>query len=389
MSANQILSKTPISILKESRLIVVKIGSLIVRGQELDTVNQNWMDAFARDIKTLMDSGKKVVIVSSGGVALGRKALGISEDTPPQNIPLAKKQAASSVGQYHIFNGYYKALAKCGLDAGQVLLTMGETENRRMSLNARDTLYTLLDHGVVPVINENDTVSTGEIRFGDNDRLSVRVAQMIGADSVILLSTTDGLYTDNPDTNPQAEHIPFIEKLGKKHIEMAGDAVPGLSTGGMKSKIDAARSATKTGIHLIITDGQKSHTLEKLCSDKSKRSSLFYAPRGNKIAARKMWIGAHMRPKGFVIIDDGALDALHHGKSLLPIGVRKVEGDFKRGDVVEIRGSSGNRIGMGISAYNTHDAHLICRRNSRDIASILGEITSDELIHRNDMVLED
>ena len=381
--------KTSICVIKDAKLIVIKIGSLIVRGQELDTVNQNWMDAFAQDIKTLMDSGKKVVIVSSGGVALGRKALGISENTPPQNIPLAKKQAASSVGQYYIFNGYHKALAKCSLDAGQVLLTMGETENRRMSLNARDTLYTLLDHGVVPVINENDTVSTGEIRFGDNDRLSVRVAQMIGADAVVLLSTTDGLYTDNPDTNPQAKHIPFIDKLDDEHIKMAGEAVPGLSTGGMKSKIDAAHSATKTGIHLIITDGQDAHTLEQLCSTKSKRSSLFYAQTGNKIAARKMWIGAHMRPKGSVTVDDGALDALHHGKSLLPIGVSKVDGDFRRGDVVEIQDPSGQRIGMGISAYSTHDAHLICRRNSKDIPSILGEITSEELIHRNDMVLDD
>jgi glutamate 5-kinase len=381
--------KTSVDVLENARLIVVKIGSVIVRGHALDQVNQDWMDAFAQDIKKFMDSNKKVVVVSSGGVALGRKALGISEHTPPQNIPLAMKQAASSVGQYHIFNGYYKAFAKCGLDAGQVLLTMGETENRRMSLNARDTLFTLLNHGVVPVINENDTVSTGEIRFGDNDRLSVRVAQMIGADAVILFSTTDGLYTDNPDNNPQAEHMSFIDKLGDEHIKMAGEALPGLSTGGMKSKIDAALSATKTGIHLIITDGQQTHTLEKLRYDNSKRSSLFYAQHGNKIAARKMWIGAHMRPNGSVIIDDGALDALHHGKSLLPIGVRKVKGDFKRGDVIEIQDLSGKRIGMGISAYNIHDAHLICCRNSKEIASILGETTSEELIHRNDMVLEE
>ena len=385
MSSNKSATKT----LQDAKLIVVKIGSVIVRGQGLDKVNQPWMDTFAEDIKALMDKGKKVVVVSSGGIALGRKALGIAENTPPQNIPLAQKQAASSVGQYHIFDGYYKALSKCGLDAGQVLLTMSETENRRMNLNARDTIYTLLEHGIVPVINENDTVSTGEIRFGDNDRLSVRVAQMLGADAVVLLSTADGLYTDNPENNPQAEHIPFIEEITGEHIEMAGEAVPGLSTGGMKSKLDAALSATKTGIHLIITDGLEAHTLGNLCSNNSKRSSLFYAQPGNKTAARKMWIGSHMRPKGSITIDEGACDALNHGKSLLPIGASKVSGDFRRGDVVEILDPSGKRIGMGISAYNAHDAHLICRRNSRDIASILGEITSEELVHRNDMVLDD
>lgn len=380
--------KTTISVLDDANLLVIKVGSVLVRGKRLDEVNQSWMDALARDIKTLIDNGKKVVIVSSGGVALGRKALGISEDTPPQDIPLAKKQAASSVGQYYVFNGYFKAFAKCGVNVAQVLLTMGETENRRMNLNARDTLYTLLDHGIVPVINENDTVSTGEICFGDNDRLSVRVAQMVGADAVILFSTADGLYTDNPDTNPQATHLPLIEKLGDEHIRMAGEAVPGLSTGGMKSKIEAAFSATKTGIHLIITDGLESHTLKKLCSNNSKRSSLFYAQHGNKVAARKMWIGAHMSPKGSVTIDDGALNALKNGKSLLPIGARKVSGDFKRGDVIEILNLSGTRIGMGISAYNIQDAKLICGHKSSEIADILGIITSDELIHRNDMVLE-
>ncbi len=381
--------KASLSVIQNAKLIVVKIGSVIVRGKELGTVNHHWIDAFAQDVKALMDSGKKVVVVSSGGIALGRKALGIKENTPPQNIPLAQKQAASAVGQYHVFDGYYKALARCGLECGQVLITMSETESRRMNLNARDTLSTLLEHGIIPLINENDTISTGEIRFGDNDRLSVRVAQMIGADAVILLSTTDGLYTDNPDNNPQAQHIPYIEKLEEKHIKMAGEAVPGLSTGGMKSKMDAALSATKTGIHLVITDGREDHALEKLFSTSSKRHSLFYAQNGGKIAARKMWIGSHMRPKGSITIDEGARDALYHGKSLLPIGACKVTGDFNRGDVIEIIDPSGKRIGMGISAYNMRDAHLICRRNSKDIASILGEITSEELIHRNDMVLED
>lgn len=376
------------TVLQNSKLLVVKIGSALVKGKELDQVNQSWIDALALDISKLMKKGTKVVIVSSGGVALGRKALGISSKTPPQDIPLAKKQAASSVGQHHVFHGYSIALKKCGIDTGQVLLTMIETENRRMSLNARDTLHTLLDNGVVPVINENDVVSTEEIRFGDNDRLSVRVAQMIGADCVALLSTTEGLYTDNPDTNPQAEHIPLIDKLDNDHIQMAGDAVPGLSTGGMKSKIEAAQSATKFGIHMVISNGCENHSLDKLCNDDAAISSLFIAQKGDN-NARKIWLGAHMNPKGSIIIDDGAIKALRSGKSLLPIGALGVKGDFKRGDVVEIVDISANRIGTGLSAYNTYYAKKICGHKSSELVGILGILGRDELIHRNDMVLED
>lgn len=375
------------TVLQNSKLLVVKIGSALVRSEKLDQVKQSWMDALALDISKLMSNGTKVVIVSSGGVALGRKALGISSTTPPQDIPLAKKQAASSIGQFHVFNGYFNAFKKQGIDTGQVLLTMSETENRRMSLNARDTLHTLLGSNVVPVINENDTVSTEEIRFGDNDRLSVRVAQMIGADSVVLLSTTEGLYTGNPDTNPQAKHIPLIEKLDGEHTDMAGDAVPGLSTGGMKSKIEAAQSATKYGIHMIISNGYEDHSLDKLCNDEAAISSLFLAQKGDN-NARKMWLGAHMNPKGSIIIDDGAIKALRSGNSLLPIGAISVKGDFKRGDVVEIVDCSGKRIGTGISAYDNHYAEKICGHKSSEIADILGILGRDELIHRNDMVLD-
>ena len=375
------------SILQNSQLIVIKVGSVLVRGQGLEDVNQSWLDALADDIKAMMDEGKKVIVVSSGGVALGRKALGIAADMPPGDIPLAKKQAASSVGQYHVFNGYFKALARHGVNAAQVLLTMSETENRRMNLNARETLHTLLDSGIVPVINENDTVSTGEIRFGDNDRLSVRVAQMIRADGVLLLSTTDGLYTDNPDTNKDAEFLPVVEDITDKHIQMAGDAIPGLSTGGMKSKLEAAISATKAGIHLIIAEGRENHALSTLTRSDEKKSTLFIAQNcANN--ARKIWLRAHMNPKGRIIVDDGALSALNSGKSLLPVGVVKVEGDFLRGDVIEILDSLEKKIGMGISAYSAHDANKIIRKNSKDIHAILGYIGRNEIVHRNDMVLD-
>ena len=372
--------------LAQSKLIVIKIGSVLVRGEELDSVNQKWMDALAQDIKSLKDNGKYVVIVSSGGVALGRKALSIPHDIAPSSIPLAKKQAASSVGQYHLFNGYFKAFQKVDITAAQVLLTMSETENRRMNLNARETLTTLLDNDIIPIINENDTVSTGEIRFGDNDRLSVRVAQMVMADCVVLLSTADGLYTDHPDKNPNAQHISIIDPITEDHVKMAGDAVAGLSTGGMKSKIEAAQNATKSGIHLIITEGREDHALKALCTG-NKNSSLFVAQKCDT-KARKIWLQSHMSPKGTIMLDDGAVGALKSGKSLLPVGVISVTGDFRRGDAVVIKDQHGIKLGMGLAAYNANDALKIIGKPSDQIAETLGYIGRNELIHRNDMVLE-
>ncbi len=375
------------TIIDNSKLIVIKVGSMLVRGGNIDQVNQRWLDALAQDISEIKKTGINVVIVSSGGVALGRKALNIRDDVSPSSIPLAKKQAASSVGQYHLFNGYFKAFEKQGHIAAQVLLTMSETENRRMHLNARETIYTLLEHNIVPVINENDTVSTGEIRFGDNDRLSVRVAQMIGADCVVLLSTANGLYTDNPQDNPQAVHIPIIEQITDAHLKMAGDAISGLSTGGMKSKIEAAMSSVSTGIHMVMTDGYQDHCLKKLCEDASKKHSIFVAQKTSE-NARKVWLRAHMRPQGIIIVDDGAVAALKKGKSLLPIGISEVSGEFSRGDVVEIQSLAGEKLGMGLSAYKRSDSDMVIGKNKDEIAIILGYAGRNEFIHRNDMVLE-
>ena len=378
---------TPHSILQNSKLLVIKIGSVLVQGKTLDHVNQDWMDALAHDIAALKKQGKDIVIVSSGGVALGRKALNIPADIAPTSIPLAKKQAASSVGQYHLFNGYVKAFKKQNITTAQILLTMSETENRRMNINARDTLHTLLEHDIIPIVNEHDTVSTDDIRFGDNDRLSVRVAQMILADTVVFLSTTDGLYTANPDKNDTADHIPVVDTLTEKHMDMAGDAPVGLSTGGMKSKIEAASAAVKSGINLILTDGQADHSLSQLYENTQKKSTLFIAQDCSN-NARKTWLSAHMSPKGAVIVDDGALTALKNGKSLLPIGIKSVDGQFRRGDVIEIKTLLGDKIGMGLSAYNAQDAARIIGKNSSDIGDILGYTGPAELIHRNDMVLE-
>jgi glutamate 5-kinase len=379
---------TATDILQKAESIVIKVGSVLIHDKERDTVNQPWMNTLAQDISRLMEKGKKVTIVSSGGIALGRRALDISSKIAPDEIPLQQKQAASAVGQFHLFNGYYKAFKEYGITAAQVLLTMGETENRRMNLNARETLHTLLAKGIVPIINENDTVSTGEIRFGDNDRLGVRVAQMILADTVVLLSTTDGLYTKNPDKHKGAKHIPLIKDITKDHIRMAGKAVPGLSTGGMKSKIEAAQSAVKSGIHMIIAKGTKDHIVKNLYADDQERTTLFMAENDSP-TARKVWIQAHMSPKGAYIVDAGALKALTSGKnSLLPVGVAEVQGNFSRGDVVEIKTQDGNKIGLGLSAYNAEDAKKIIGHQSQDIQKILGYVGRKALIHHDDIVLE-
>lgn len=372
--------------LSNAKRIVLKVGSALLADVENGTAKQDWIDAFSSDVVSLLKQGKEIIIVSSGGVALGRRTIGIAPGTPPQSIPLALKQASSAVGQFHMFTSYYKAFSALGINVAQVLLTMSETENRRMHLNARETLFTLLERGIVPIINENDTVSTGEIRFGDNDRLAVRVGQMVSADIVVLLSTTSGLYTDNPDKVADAKHIPLVEKITGEHLAMAGDAIPGLSTGGMKSKVEAAVNANGAGISLIIADGRKEHALQGLTNDKNTLSTLFLAQE-TRANARKKWIQSHIRPKGRVIIDQGAVSALKSGKSLLPIGVKTVEGAFERGDAITVHDENMTHIATGLSAFSVEKAALLLGHNSAQIAEQLGYAGRSELIHRDDLVL--
>lgn len=369
-----------------ARRIVIKIGSALLANVETGSVKQDWINALSHDVKALLSQGKEIIIVSSGGVALGRSTIGIPITMPPSKIPLELKQASSAVGQFHMFTSYYKAFSELDINVAQVLLTMSETENRRMHLNARATLFTLLERHIVPIINENDTVSTGEIRFGDNDRLSVRVAQMVSADLVILLSTTDGLYTDNPDKVADAKHIPLVEKITQEHFDMAGDAIPGLSTGGMKSKIEAAYTANQAGVSLIIANGRKNNALSTLISDENIKSTAFLA-QDTKSSARKRWIQSHIRPKGRVIIDDGALNALKSGKSLLPVGIKTVEGKFKRGDAITVHDAQMNHIATGLSAHDIEDADKIIGKSSAQITEIMGFIGRAEFIHRDDLVL--
>lgn len=371
--------------LRKADTVLIKIGSALIREANHDRVRSAWFSALAADVNALQQQGKRVIIVSSGGVALGRESLGIAHDMPPSKIPLALKQAASAVGQHHMYHAYHDALGKHAIKTAQVLLTLSETESRRMYLNARATLEALLEKNIIPIINENDSISTKEIRFGDNDRLAVRVAQMIEADCVILLSTIDGLYEEDPRTNPAAKHIPVVETITPAHEAMAADAAPGLSTGGMKSKIKAAINAVTCGIALIIADGQKEHALQNL-RDGQAPSTLF-VPKNCDNSARKNWISAHLKPLGEILIDDGAVQALHDGKSLLPIGVLNVSGDFKRGDIVTIHDKKGHKIATGISTYSAEHARLLAGKRAADLAEELGFTGRDVLIHRNDLVL--
>lgn len=369
--------------LASAKTIVVKIGSALLYSAKYETLRHDWFSAFAKDITNLSKQGKRIAIVSSGGIALGRTALGISKTMSPSKIPLMQKQAASAIGQPHMYNAYWRALKAHNMTTAQVLLTLSDTENRRTHLNARATLETLLESGIIPIINENDSTSTEEIRFGDNDRLAVRIGQMINAEAVVLMSTIDGLYTANPNDTATAKHIPVIEKITQDHANMAQEAKPGLSTGGMKSKIEAAINATQTGIPLIITNGEIPGSLGTL-TDGTSPSTLF-CPTVSKKSARKIWIGTHLNPKGCLTIDKGAITALRNGKSLLPIGVTHIEGTFDHGDIVRICGEDGTVLGTGISGYSSEHAQKIIGKKGHAISQTLGFIGRNELIHRNDL----
>lgn len=369
----------------DAKLVVLKIGSAIIVDED-GHVKNDWIAAFADDIAALKQSGKDIIVVSSGAISLGRKYIGIDKNTPSCEIPLEQKQAASAVGQFHIFAAYHKAFLESSLNAAQVLLTMAETENRKTHLNARATISTLLNAGIVPIINENDTISTGEIRFGDNDRLAVRVAQMMDADCVVLMSTVDGMYSADPRLDKTAKHISIIDDICDEHDAMAGDAPVGASTGGMKSKLLAARAAIRAGIELIIASGVESHALLKLTEGSSRFTT--FAPRENRYSARKKWIQSHLNPRGQVTVDDGAIKALKSGASLLPIGAVNVSGDFSRGDAIAIADKNGKQIGVGISAYSSADARKIAQKQSREIPKILGYTGSGVIVHSNDMALD-
>ena len=356
----------------------MKIGSaLLVDRKGLKT---GWLDALAADLGALAAGRRDLLVVSSGAIALGRRVL----DLPSGPLKLEESQAAAAVGQIALARAYSETLQRHGFTAGQILLTLGDTEERRRYLNARSTIATLLKLGAIPVINENDTVATSEIRYGDNDRLGARVATMMGADLLILLSDIDGLYTAPPALDPDARHLPLVERVTAEIEAMAGAAGSELSRGGMQTKIEAAKIATAAGTTMVIASGHEDHPLRRIAEG---GRCTWFLPEANPVTARKKWISGQLGTRGSLHIDSGAVKALRAGKSLLPAGVRRLEGRFRRGDAVAIMGPNGEEIGRGLVAYDIADAERIAGRNSREIETILGFAGRAEMIHRDDMAL--
>jgi glutamate 5-kinase len=366
--------------LKKFRRIVVKVGSSLLVDQEAGEVRASWLSALAADLAKLHSEGRDILIVSSGAIALGRGKLKLPRGT----LKLEESQGAAAVGQIALARIWSEVLGAHGIGAGQILVTLQDTEERRRYLNARSTIAKLLDWRAVPVINENDTVATNEIRYGDNDRLAARVATMASADLLILLSDIDGLYDAPPAQNPKAKLIPVVETITTEVEAMAGDAVSELSRGGMRTKIEAAKIATSGGTHMLIASGKIEHPLKAIADGGP--CTWFLTP-ANPVTARKRWIAGSLEPKGTLTIDAGAVSALRAGKSLLPAGVIRVDGQFARGDAVVVRGPDTREVGRGLVAYDAEDAERIKGRSSPDIMSILGISGRAEMIHRDDLVV--
>ncbi len=367
---------------QSAKRIVVKIGSALLVNAETGELNREWLVSLAGDLADLKRQGKEVILVSSGAIALGRQNLGL----PAGELALQEGQAAAAVGQIALAHAYEEIFKTHGIVAAQILLTLGDTELRRRYLNARSTIQTLLKLGAIPVVNENDTVATTEIRYGDNDRLAARVASMVSADCLILLSDIDGLYTAPPNNNPDAKLIGEVKQITPEIEAMAGDAGTALSRGGMVTKIVAAKIAVTAGTHMVITTGRVMHPL-KTWQDGG--NSTWFLSHANPVAARKKWIAGSLVPKGKLIIDEGAAKALTNGKSLLPAGVVDLEGKFIRGDAVIICNQQGSELGRGLVAYNSKEAKIILGQQSYQIIRRLGYEGRSELVHRDDMVLNE
>jgi glutamate 5-kinase len=365
--------------LDAARRLVVKIGSALLVDRGTGALRNAWLRGLAEDVAAAKARGTDVLLVSSGSIALGRGVLGL----PPGQLPLERSQAAAAVGQIRLARAYEEALAPHGLTAAQVLVTLEDSDDRRRYLNTRATLATLLSLGVVPIVNENDTVATDEIRYGDNDRLAAQVAVTVGADQLVLLSDVDGLYTANPATDPGARRLEVVPAITPQIEAMAGEPVSGLSKGGMKTKLMAGQVATRAGCAMAITAGMVDRPLAALASG---APSTWFLAQGDPQAARKRWIAA-MKPRGRLRIDAGAARALAEGKSLLPAGVTAVSGRFGRGDPVDILGPDGTGLGKGLARYTAEEAAIIRGRRSAEIEALLGYPGRAALIHRDDLAL--
>lgn len=365
--------------LSSHRRVVIKIGSALLVDRA-SGLKKAWLDAVCADIAGLRANGAEVLVVSSGAIALGRTVLNL----PKGALKLEESQAAAAVGQIALARAWSESLSTVGIVAGQVLLTLGDTEERRRYLNARATLKQLLKLGSVPIINENDTVATTEIRYGDNDRLAARVATMAGADMLVLLSDIDGLYSAPPHLDPHARFLDTVAEITPEIEAMAGGAASELSRGGMRTKIDAGKIATAAGCAMIIASGKTEHPLRAI--DDGARSSWF-APAGSPVTARKTWIAGQLQPAGSLSIDAGAEGALRSGKSLLPAGVRAVAGAFSRGDTIAIMAANGREIARGLASYDSDEARQIAGKKSAEISGILGYAGRAAMVHRDDLVM--
>ena len=366
--------------LRLARRIVVKVGSALLVDAETGRINRAWLETLIDDLLRLRRRGQRVILVSSGAIALGRRRLGLK----PGALRLEESQAAAAVGQIRLAHAYKELLETHEVTVAQVLLTLEDSERRRRYLNARATLESLLELGALPVINENDTVATAEIRYGDNDRLAARVAQMTGAECLVLLSDVDGLYSADPNKDPKAQFIHEVRHITPEIEAMAGRSASQLGSGGMAAKIMAARIAVAAGCHLCIAAGSQRHPLQRI---EEGADCTWFVPSATPTAARKQWIAGTLRPAGAVTIDSGALRALRKGASLLPAGVTGARGRFDRGDTVSVLSTDGAEVARGIVAYSDADAARIIGRKSSEIAALLGFRGRDEMIHRDDLVL--
>ena len=361
-----------------SKKIVIKIGSSILV-DEKGRPKKLWLKEFAKDIKFLIKKNKQIVIVSSGAIAMGCEYLGIKKKI----LKVDKSQAVASIGQIELMDFYKRIFDKNKIKISQILLTLDDTEQRRRSINAKRTIDNLLKMGIVPIVNENDTTATTEIKYGDNDRLAARVSQIIGADCLLLLSDVEGLYTDNPKKNKKAQLIKLVKKIDEKIKKYASKTENYYGSGGMKTKIEAAKICQLAGCYMAIANGNYINPIKKIIENKK---CTWFLPKISKLDARKQWIIGSIAPRGEVIIDQGAVKAINNGKSLLPAGVQKINGIFEKGDHILIKDESNKERGRGISSFSSLEIEKIKGSHSSEIKNILGYSSREEIVHKDDLV---
>jgi glutamate 5-kinase len=363
----------------DAKRIVIKIGSSLLVDNKTGTIHRAWLASLINELVQFWQQQKQIIIVSSGAIPLGRRHLQFKN----RILQLEEKQASAAVGQIKLAHAYQEALAMHGITGAQILLTLDDSENRRRYLNAKNTLETLLNSRAIPVINENDTIATAEIRFGDNDRLAARVAQMVSADTLVLLSDIEGLYTDNPQIDVNAKLIPEVRVLTPEIFAMAGDSATEYGSGGMITKLLAAKIALASGCRMVIAAGKHLNPLSRI---DQVRENTWFIPETTPAKARKNWIAQHLQHRGNMIIDAGAISALSQGKSLLSVGVLNIEGEFHKGDAICILNQDKIEIARGLTNYNAADARKIMGYRSSEFENILGYCGSEEIIHRDDLV---